>query len=46
LRCINDVVVIETNVVVDETNEISVGIIIIRGHELDTWHGNKNANKK
>jgi hypothetical protein len=36
-------VAIETNVVVDET---SVGIIVARGHELDTWHGNKKTNKK
>jgi hypothetical protein len=39
-------VAIETNVVVDETNETSVGLIVARRHELDTWHGNKKANKK
>jgi hypothetical protein len=26
--------------------EWNIGIIVARGHELDTWHGNKNANKK
>jgi hypothetical protein len=30
----------------DETNETSVGIIVVVGHELDTCDGNKNANKK
>jgi hypothetical protein len=24
----------------------NIKIIVVRGHELDTWHGNKNANKK
>jgi hypothetical protein len=43
---IHDVVVVETNVVVDETNETNVGIIVTKVHELDTWHGNMNANKK
>jgi hypothetical protein len=39
-------VAIETKVVDDETNKTSVGIIVTRGHELDTWHGNKNVIKK
>jgi hypothetical protein len=33
------------DVVVDETNETNVGIIVNRGHELDTWHGNMNTKK-
>jgi len=24
----------------------SLGIIVAKGHDLDTWHVNKNANKK
>jgi hypothetical protein len=24
----------------------SIGIIVVRGHELDTWHVSKNVNKK
>jgi hypothetical protein len=29
-----------------ETNETSIGIIVAKGHELDTWHKNMNVNKK
>jgi hypothetical protein len=39
-------VVVETNVVVDETNETSLKIIVTKGHDLNKWHGNRNANKK
>jgi hypothetical protein len=39
-------VVVETNVVANKTNEKSVPIIVAKRHELDTWHGNMNANKK
>jgi hypothetical protein len=39
-------VVIETNFVGNETNETSIGIMVGRGHELNTCHGNKNTNKE
>ncbi len=26
--------------------QYNIGIIVARGHELDTWHVNKNGNKK
>jgi hypothetical protein len=39
-------VAIETNVVANETNETSIGIMVGRGHELDTCHGNREHKQK